>query len=100
MRINFPRIRNLIEQKLLSQCLVLESLTEEYNLICSQKLLYVSNKNKHEKILALHRKWKEMKIQAKIIENTMKQYVFFGGDEFSSDLYDFLLKSCKINKPK
>lgn len=100
MQLKIKRIRNLIEQKLLTQCSVLEYLAEEYNLICSQKLLYVSNKNRHERMLAVHRKRKEMKLQAKKIERIMKRYVFFGGDEFSSDLYDFLLQSCKINKPK
>lgn len=100
MQIKIKWIRNLIEQKLLAQCSVLEYLAEEYNLICSQKLLYVSNKNRHEKMLALHRKRKEMKIQAKTIEKIMKRYVFFGWEEFCSDLYDFLLQSCKTNKPK
>ena len=41
-----------------------------------------------------------MNIQAQKIEKFMKRYVFFGGDEFTSDLYDFLLEACKINKPK
>ena len=59
-----------------------------------------SKKTAHERMLAVHRKRNEMKMQAKSIEKTMKRYVFFGGEEFSSDLYDILLKACKTNKPK
>jgi|GEM_PF-726369 len=100
MQIKIKRIRNIFKQKLFTQFSVLNSLLDEYNLICSQKLLYYSNKTKQEKMLRIHRKWNEMKIQAKKIEKFMKRYVFFGGDEFTSDLYDFLLEACKINKPK
>ena len=100
MQIKIKRIRNIFKQKLFTQFSVLNFLLDEYNLICSQKLLYYSNKTKQEKMLRIHRKWNEMKIQAKKIEKFMKRYVFFGGDEFTSDLYDFLLEACKINKPK
>ena len=100
MQIKIKRIRNIIEEKLLVQSSILESLFEEYNHLCSEKLLYYSKKTAHEKMLRVHRKRKEMKIQAKSIEKTMKRYVFFGGEEFSSDLYDILLKACKTNKPK
>lgn len=100
MQIKIKRIRNIIEEKLLVQSSILESLFEEYNHLCSEKLLYYSKKTAHEKMLRVHRKRKEMKIQAKSIEKTMKRYVFFGGYEFSSDLYDILLKACKTNKPK
>lgn len=100
MQIKIKRIRNIFKQKLFTQFSVLNSLLDEYNLIYSQKLLYYSNKTKQEKMLRIHRKWNEMKIQAKKIEKFMKRYVFFGGDEFTSDLYDFLLEACKINKPK
>lgn len=100
MQLKIKRIRNLIEQKLLAQCSVLEYLADEHDLICHEKFLYVSNKTRQERMLKIHRKRNEMKIQAKKIERIMKRYVFFGGDEFSSDLYNFLLQSCKINKPK
>lgn len=100
MQIKIKRIRNIFKQKLFTQFSVLNFLLDEYNLICSQKLLYYSKKTAHEKMLRVHRKRKEMKIQAKTIQNIMKRYVFFGGYEFSSDLYDFLLKACKTNKPK
>lgn len=100
MQIKIKRIRDIIEQKLLAECSVLESLSAEYNEINFQRLPYYSKKTAHERMLAVHRKRNEMKMQAKSIEKTMKRYVFFGGEEFSSDLYDILLKACKTNKPK
>lgn len=100
MQIKIKRIRNIIEEKLLVQSSILESLFGEYNRLCSEKLLYYSKKTAHERMLAVHRKRNEMKMQVKSIEKTMKRYVFFGGEEFSSDLYDILLKACKTNKPK
>lgn len=77
MQIKIKRIRNIIEEKLLVQSSILESLFEEYNHLYSEKLLYYSKKTAHEKMLRIHRKRKEMKIQAKTIQNIMKRYVFF-----------------------
>lgn len=77
MQIKIKRIRNIIEEKLLVQSSILESLFGEYNHLCSEKLLYYK-KTAHERMLAVHRKRNEMKIQAKTIQNIMKRYVFFG----------------------
>lgn len=57
MQIKIKRIRNIFKQKLFTQFSVLNSLLDEYNLICSQKLLYYSNKTKQAKVRICPQCW-------------------------------------------